>query len=63
MGIISTIWQEMHTPVGSAIILGLLSISEILGTFEKFKSSSVFELSVNILKKLKEKLGSKLPGQ
>lgn len=63
MELISTIWQELHSPVASAIIIGLLSLSEILGSFERFKSSSVFELTVNILKKVKEKLGSKLPGQ
>ena len=42
------------------IILGvLLSISEILGSFSYFKSSSIFEFIVNILKKLKEFLSPK----
>lgn len=61
MELISKIWIEMHSPVGSAILLGLLSISEILGTFERFKSSSVFGFVVNVLKKLKEKLNPQLP--
>lgn len=37
------------------IILGvLLSVSEILGTFSYFKSSSIFEFIVNLLKKVME---------
>lgn len=36
-----------------AAILGvLLSISEILGSFSYFKSSSIFELVVGIIKKV-----------
>ena len=41
-------------------ILGvLLAISEILGSFSYFKSSSIFELIVNILKKAQELLSKK----
>lgn len=34
------------------ILLALLAISEVLGTFDYFKSSSIFQLIVNLLKKL-----------
>lgn len=35
------------------ILAFLLALSEILGSFEYFKSSSVFEMIVNFLKALK----------
>lgn len=41
------------------ILSVLLGISEILGSFEMFKSSSVFELVVNWLKKLKDMVAPK----
>lgn len=42
------------------LILGaLLAVSEVLGSFSAFKSSSVFELVVNVLKKALEILKPK----
>lgn len=35
------------------IVIALLAISEVLGSSEKFKSSSIFQLIVNGLKGLK----------
>jgi len=41
--------------VNKTVILAvLLGISEILGSFEYFKASSIFESIVNFIKKLKE---------
>lgn len=42
----------LSTEVWLAIVGVLFSISEILGAFDYFKNSSVFQLIVSILKKL-----------
>lgn len=39
----------------SLILLALLAISEVLGSFDYFKSSSLFQLIVGLLKKLVKK--------
>lgn len=50
----------MDTMTIIVAVLGvLLSISEILGTFDVFKNSSVFTLVVDILKKAKDLLHKK----
>lgn len=59
MEILSHLWALCHTPVGTSIILALLSISESIGMSDKFKESAILAYIVKILKFAKEKLIAK----
>lgn len=56
MQFLSNMWQNLHSPVGVAIIGSLLMLSEALGMSEKFKESSVLAYVIKALKALKEKV-------
>lgn len=59
--LILKVLEMIHlSPVLAVGILSvLLAVSEVLGSLSWFKSSSVFEFVVNVLKSLKEKLVGK----
>jgi len=51
----------MSTEMIISILGVLLAISEILGTFDMFKNSSIFGVVVDVLKKIKEFFVGKKP--
>lgn len=49
-------YLHLDSPVASGVLVLLLAVSEFLGSFAVFKSSSVFVLVVSLLKSLKGKV-------
>lgn len=52
----SDFWKLCHTPVGTAIIAALLSVSEVLGLSDKFKDSAIMAYIIKFLRLLKSKV-------
>ena len=52
---LTSAWTWIQTPAGVGILIALGSISEVLGTMEFFKKSSIFSYVVSALKWIKEK--------
>ena len=50
---------HLETPEAKNAYTGALLVSEVLGSSEKFKSSSIFEFIVNLLKSKKAELEKK----
>lgn len=56
---LSEFWKMCHTPVGTAIIAALLSVSEVLGLSDRFKGSAIMSYIIKGLRFLKEKVTPK----
>ena len=50
------LWGYLHSPEGANLVLGIALLSESLGSSDKVKSNSVYQLFMSGLKMLKEKV-------
>ena len=48
---------EISQEMIALVVTALLAVSEVLGTFDLFKNNSIFQLVVDLLKKLSVALG------
>ena len=56
MAFLSAAFAYLHTPVGSAILLAMLSISEAIGMSDKFKESAIMSYLIKALRFVKDKV-------
>ena len=56
LAILSDLWREIHTPVGTSIALCLFALSEALGGIKSIEESSVYQVIMKGLKFIKEKV-------
>lgn len=56
LAILSDLWREIHTPVGTSIALALFALSESLGGIKSIEESSVYQVIMKGLKFIKEKV-------
>lgn len=56
LAILSDLWREIHTPVGTSIALALFALSESLGGIKSIEESSVYQVIIKGLKFIKEKV-------
>lgn len=52
----SKLWVACHSPVGTSIALALFALSESLGGIKSIEESSVYQLIMNGLRFIKEKV-------
>lgn len=55
------VWAWLQSPAGVALLVALLSISEMLDAIPQVKASSLWKLAYGGLKALKEKIKPSLP--
>ena len=56
LAILSDLWREIHSPVGTSIALALFALSESLGGIKSIEESSVYQLIMKGLRFIKEKV-------